>query len=182
MGVKVLWTLFHLKQLPGFILQYYFFADMYNPKNNPFKVPLDNDIFTLRERERDAKLQVKLLEWHLKKFAKLFKNTYTTQVLSSFFLQKTWTSNSRTLWLRLILNTIFSCFKTFQISWKFAKKEQEIPAFFNLAPGFHSVWARKSACKIPASTNGTGIICVRFQTCTNDNILVLYLFPSVRIL
>jgi hypothetical protein len=31
---------------------------MYNPKNNPFRVPMDNDIFTLRERERDAKLQV----------------------------------------------------------------------------------------------------------------------------
>ena len=36
----------------------HFFADMYNPKNNPFRVPMDNDIFTLRERERDAKLQV----------------------------------------------------------------------------------------------------------------------------
>jgi hypothetical protein len=84
MGVKVLWTLFHLKQLPGFILQYYFFADMYNPKNNPFKVPLDNDIFTLRERERDAKLQVKLLEWHLKKFAKLFKYLHYTGLVLLF--------------------------------------------------------------------------------------------------
>lgn len=35
-----------------------FFVDMYNPKNNPFRVPMDNDIFTLREKERDEKLQV----------------------------------------------------------------------------------------------------------------------------
>jgi hypothetical protein len=35
---------------------------MYNPKNNPFRVPMDNDIFTLRERERDAKLQVLKIE------------------------------------------------------------------------------------------------------------------------
>ena len=40
------------------VVIYYFVIDMYNPKNNPFRVPMDNDIFTLRERERDAKLQV----------------------------------------------------------------------------------------------------------------------------
>ena len=39
---------------------YSIFLDMHNPKNNPFKIPLDNDIFTLREKERDKKQQVNL--------------------------------------------------------------------------------------------------------------------------
>jgi hypothetical protein len=62
--------------------QYSFFTDMYNPKNNPFRVPMDNDIFTLRERERDAKLQVLKL--------KKLKTFYIphTRLVSCFQLDK----------------------------------------------------------------------------------------------
>ncbi|XP_028414422.1 cilia- and flagella-associated protein 100-like [Dendronephthya gigantea] len=51
--------------------------DMYNPRNNPFRVPMDNDIFTLREKERDEKLQQRKVQHKLKVHE---KTTYASRV------------------------------------------------------------------------------------------------------
>ena len=38
----------------------FYIADEYDPKVNPFKMPPDNDIFLLRDKERQKKKQVNL--------------------------------------------------------------------------------------------------------------------------
>lgn len=66
-------------------------ADVHNPKNNPFKVPVDNDIFTLREKERDYQQQQRKEQQKLKIHE---KTTYASRV------------NAKTVAMRKIVDDI----------------------------------------------------------------------------